>query len=314
MANDNPLVCVVVPILNEARYIRESIDSLMAQDYRPLQVLVYDAGSTDGTLEILRTYPVEVSVEPGLGQMAAINRGWRRTSAEFVTWWAGDDRYKPGALSRLVKELQAHPEVGFVHAAADIIDEHGTIVGHGAPGEIQLRDLVIAFSMLPQTVLIRRAALERSGMMNETRRFAADWDLFLRLAQYYPLRYVPFTAAECRLHSDSEDNQNYEKVGDACIDVVDGFFERLDLTNEQRALRAGAVAGSRLSAGWYYCVAGRRRWAWRVLFQAMRNRPSLVLKTRAGRRLLLRLFMPIGWKPYRWRSLKRKLSRALALG
>ncbi len=92
------------------------------------------------------------------------------------------------------------------------------------------------------------------------------------------------------------------------------FFLRSDLTEEQRALRPRGLAGSRLAAGWYYSVAGRRRRAWRMLFQAMRIRPSLVLKTRAGRRLLLRLFMPIGWKPYRWRSLKRKLSRALALG
>ncbi len=314
MANNKPLVCVVVPVLNEARYIRESMDSLLAQDYRPLEILVYDGGSTDGTLDILNIYPVEVSVATGLGQMAAINRGWRRTSAEFVTWWAGDDRYKPGSIRRLAEELQAHPEVGFVHAAADMIDEHGDIVGHTAPGDIQLRNLVVAFSMVPQTALIRRSALERAGMMDENRRFAADHDLFLRLTQYYPIRYVPFTAAEYRSHAGSEDNQNYEKVGDACIDVVDRFFQRSDLTDEQRALRGDGVAGSRLVAGWCYCVARQRRRAWQMLFQALRARSLLVLKTCAGRRLLVRLLMPFGWKPYQWRSLKRKLGGAFARG
>jgi glycosyltransferase involved in cell wall biosynthesis len=91
MSTNHPLVCVVVPILDEARYLRESMNSLLAQDYRPLEIVVYDAGSTDGTLEILKDYPVSVIVEPGLGQMAAINRGWRRTDADFVIWWAGDD-------------------------------------------------------------------------------------------------------------------------------------------------------------------------------------------------------------------------------
>ena len=67
MANDKPRVCVVVPLLNEVRYIRESMDSLVSQDYEPLEIIVYDAGSTDGTLDILRTYPVEVIIEPGLG-------------------------------------------------------------------------------------------------------------------------------------------------------------------------------------------------------------------------------------------------------
>jgi glycosyltransferase involved in cell wall biosynthesis len=312
MANDKPRVCVVVPILNEVRYIRESMDSLLAQDYQPLEIIVYDAGSTDGTLDILKTYPVEVIVEPGLGQMAAINRGWRRTSAEFVTWWAGDDRYKPGAIRRLVEELQAHPEVGFVHSDADIIDEHGDIIRHNAPGDIQLRDLVIDFSMLSQTALIRRSALERSGMMDESRRLAADWDLFLRLTQYYSSCYIPFTAAEYRSHAGSEDKQNYEKGGQAIIDVLDRFFERPDLTDEQRALRPYGVAGSRLLAGWGYCVVGKRREAWRMLFQALGARPSLLLKTRAGRRLLLRLLMPIGWTPHQLRSLKRAFGRAFA--
>ena len=247
---------MVVPILNEARYLRESMDSLMLQDYQPLEIIVYDAGSTDGTLDILRAYPVEVIVEPGLGQMAAINRGWRRTSAEFVTWWAGDDRYKPGAIRRLVEELQAHPEVGFVHADADVIDEQGDIVRHNAPGDIQFPHLVFEFSMLSQTALIRRSALERSGMMDESRRFAADWDLFLRLAQYYPVAYAPFTAADYRMHAGSEDRRNPERAGEAAIDVLDRFFERSDLTVEQRALRADGIVGSRLFAASCYLISG----------------------------------------------------------
>jgi glycosyltransferase involved in cell wall biosynthesis len=291
--NTNPLVCVVVPILNEVRYIRESMDSLLAQDYQPLEIIVYDGGSTDGTLDILKTYSVELIVEPGLGQMAAINRGWRRTSAEFVTWWAGDDVYKPKAISRLAEELQAHPEAGFVHADGGIIDEAGNVIAHMAPGDIQLRDLVTAFTMLPQSALIRHAALERTGMMDETRRLAADWDLFLRLAQYYPIHYVRFTAALRRMHAGSEDAQNTEAIGEAAIDVMDCFFERPDLKEEQRALKKRGIAGSHLIAGWCYCVAGKHQKAWRMLIEAVRSAPPLVLTTQAGRRLLFRLLVPI---------------------
>ena len=309
MSDKNPSVCVVVPLLNEARYLRESMDSLLAQDYWPLEIIVYDAGSTDGTLEILKTYPVEVIIEPGLGQMAAINRGWQRTSAEFVTWWAGDDLYKPGAIRRLAGELRAHPEAGFVHADADIIDEKGEIIAHIAPGDIQLRDLVAAFDMMAQSALIRPAALERAGMMDETRRLAADWDLFLRLAQYYPARYVPFTAAERRIHSGSEDAKNIEAGGDAAIDVIDRFFERPDLTTEQRLLQKRGVAGSRLVAGWNYCVAGKRNLAWRMLFEALHATPSLLWMTKAGRRLLVRLMIPVPLQPYQWRFFKQLVGK-----
>jgi len=245
-----PLVSVVLPVLNERPFIRAALDSLLSQDYNPLEVVAYDGGSTDGTLEVLRSYPIEVIVEPGLGQMAAINRGWRRTSADFVAWMAGDDLYKPGAIRRLAEELEANADVGFVHADAEIIDDDGNLIKHDAPGEVTLRDLLIEFKIVPQATLIRRAALARAGTMNETRRFAADWDLFLRLAQYFPSRYVPFTAAVRRLHRCSEDVRNIETVGEAGIDVIERFSERPDLTNEQLALRAYGVAGSRLAAGW----------------------------------------------------------------
>lgn len=288
-----PSICVVVPILNEARYIRESIESLLQQDHAPLEIVVFDAGSTDGTLEILREYPVEVIVEPGLGQMAAINRGWQRTEAEFVTWWAGDDRYRPGALARLAAALRAHPEAGVVHAEADIIDADGVVVGHLAPGDITFDDLAVEFTMVSQTTLIRRSALARSGMMDESRRFSADWDLFLRLAQYVPFRHERFTACEYRTHPGSEDNRNLLLAGAAAIDVVDTFFRRPDLTPAQcRRARAGR-AGARLFAGWCAVVAGARARAWQLLGESLREDPRIVFTSRAGPRLIGRLLVPV---------------------
>jgi glycosyltransferase involved in cell wall biosynthesis len=289
----NPSVCVVVPILNEARYIRESIESLLAQDYAPLEIVVYDAGSTDGTLEILSQYPVEVVVEPGLGQMAAINRGWRRTQAEFVTWWAGDDRYKPGALARLAAALRAHPEAGVVHAEADIIDADGHVVGHLAPGAIGFDDLAIEFTMVSQTTLIRRSALALSGMMDEQRRFSADWDLFLRLSQHVPFQYERFTACEYRTHGGSEDNRNLVAAGIGAVDVIDSFFRRTDLTEAQRRRASAGRAGARLFAAWCAVVAGSRARAWRLLAEAMRLDPRVVFTSRAGPRLVARLLVPV---------------------
>jgi glycosyltransferase involved in cell wall biosynthesis len=299
MAASEEGVCVVMPVLNEKDYIREAVESLMAQEYAPLEIIVYDGGSADGTLDILKEYPLEVVEEVGLRQMAAINRGWRRTTAPFVTWMAGDDRLKPGAIGRLVNELRQHPEAAVAHGDAEVIDANGAVLSHISPGQVQLPELTFWFSLMPQSTVIRRAALERSGIMDETRRFAADYDLFLRLAQYYTFHYVPFVAAQWRSHAASEDARNYEMVGDAVIDVVDGFFQRADLTEVQRSLWPRARTGSRCFAGGNFCLVGKRVRALSMLWQALQGDPSLLWRTRQGRHFLLRLMSPVQVPPFR---------------
>jgi glycosyltransferase involved in cell wall biosynthesis len=298
---DAPALAVVVPTLNEAAFIREALDGLMAQNYPNLQVTAYDGGSTDGTIEILRSYPIEVEVEPGLGQMAAINRGWRRTTAEFVTWMAGDDRLWLGALARLAQALRDNPQAAAAHADARIVDEGGKPIGQLRPGNVQLRELAFEFTLVPQTSLIRRTALERSGAFDESLRLAADHDLFLRLAQYYPLVYVPFLAADYRVHAGSQDAHDQFAVGQATVAVVTRFFQRGDLSAEQLAMRAHALAGANLFAGTCLCLAHRRREAWPFWWRAAKL-DSATPATRRGMGLLLRLLSPIYLRPYQARA------------
>jgi hypothetical protein len=234
--------------------------------------------------------------------MAAINRGWRNTSAEFVTWMAGDDRYLPDALCRLASELSQQPEAAFVHADADLVDSEGRVTGRLTPGDVQFADLAFEFRLVPQTALIRRSALARAGMFDEGRRFAADHDLFLRLAQYFPGRYVQFAAAQYRLHSASEDAQNYPAVAEATIDVTRRFFERPDLAPHQRALRARGLAGAHLFAGTAYCLAGDRANGWRMLRVAVRHDLLAAATSRRGWGLMARLLAPVRLEPYRLRN------------
>lgn len=302
-----PKVCVVIPILNEATYLKESLDSLMAQDYQPIELVCYDGGSTDGSLEILAQYPIRTHVIKGLGQMASINAGWRTTDAEFVTWWAGDDRYLPNALNRLTEKFQKHPEAGFVHADADVIDEHGAIIGRSKPGHVTLADLIGGFPVVPQTTLIRRSALQRAGMMNESLRLAADWDLYLRLLQYYPSCYLPLTVAQRRIHAGSEDSMNVARSGDACRVVMASFFSRADLTSGQRQLERKAFACACLTQAWASVVTNCRRDAFGHLWAAIKLHPSSTISTKVGRHLLARLLWPFKLEPHHVNLLRRKL-------
>jgi glycosyltransferase involved in cell wall biosynthesis len=312
MAITQPSIAVIMPLLNESAYVREALDSLLLQRYEALEIIVYDGGSTDGTLDILRDYPVEVHFEPGLGQMAAINRGWERTTAEFVTWMAGDDRLRPGTLQRLSQSLQASPAAAVVHADAAIIDGQGRLVGLLQPGNVQLRELIFEFTLVPQTALIRRAALKRSGMFDARQRLAADHDIFLRLAQYFPFQYVGFTAADYRIHAGSQDAQDRPAVAQAVIQVVSQFFMRPDLTPEQLSWRKRGMAGAYLFAGAAYCLVGDKHSAWPLLRQAFTMSPTAVLATRRGLGVVARLLSPVAIGPYRLRTWWQRLMRSEA--
>ena len=300
-------VCVVVPLLDEARYVRPALEGLTRQEGVRLDVVVFDAGSTDGTVEIVREFPFRVEVVPGLGQMAAINRGWRATQAEFVTWMAGDDRLRPGALARLAEALRQHPEAGAVHAEADLIDGGSHRFGHLAPGEIQLADLLFDFSVVMQTVLFRREAVARAGYCDETRRLAADYDLMLRVAKDWRLHFEPFTAADYRLHAGSEDARHLAEVGQTTLDVVAGFFSRLDLSPEQRHHRPRALAGAHLMAATCCAMAGQRWAGWKHWSEAVRLHPAASLTTQRGLGALFRLVAPVQIRPYQLREWRRRL-------
>jgi hypothetical protein len=281
-------------VLNEAKYIRESLDTLFKQNYQPLEVVVIDGGSTDGTLDILKEYNVNLVVEPGLGQMAAINMVWGQTNAEYVTWWAGDDRYCSGAISALVNTLDRHPEAGFVFGWGNLIDAEGKYLGCLRPRRLDLRDLMFGIPFLPQSTLIRRKALLRSGMMDEERRMAADQDLYLRLLQYYPACCAPVTIAERRQHGESEDAKHLEELGESAVDLMGKFFARADLDAKQRTLQPVGMSGACLVAAWCCASADNRRAAFEYLSEAMSWDRMSPLLTPVGRRLLLRLFLPGG--------------------
>lgn len=279
-------VCVVVPVLNEARYVAAAMDSLMRQDYQPLEIKVFDGGSTDGTLEILRRYPVEVNVVKNLGQMAAINRGWKESTAPFLMWFAADDLLLPGGISRLANELARRSEAGFVHADMDVLDAEGKRVSTIKTHDVTLADLVLEFGIMPQSTMIRRSALEVSGMMDERRRLAADWDLFLRLLQYSAGHHVEFTPAARRIHAGSEDVQDSRASADAIMDVMDSFFKRPDLTPSQTKLRKTAFASSRAAAALLYCNSRESRQSRKLFWEACRSDASVLWRSRPGRHLL----------------------------
>jgi glycosyltransferase involved in cell wall biosynthesis len=208
MSDTAPLVSVVTPSYNQAGFLEQTIQSVLAQDYPHVEYLVVDGGSQDGSKEILQQYAGRLAwwtSEPDLGQTDAINKGFDRARGEVLAWINSDDTYLPHAVREAVAFLQDHPEVGMVYGDADFIDEAGQVVGRFDARQTSYQRLRRGGVYIPQQASFFRASLWREvGPLDPSFYFAMDYDLWVRLARIAPLRHVPRLWANFRLHGEAK--------------------------------------------------------------------------------------------------------------
>ena len=187
-----PLVTIVTPSYNQGRFIRETIESVLSQDYRPIEYMVFDGGSTDETTEVLKSYGDRfywVS-EKDNGQSNAVNKGWSRASGQILGWLNSDDIYLPGAISRAVDFLNHHPEVVAVYGEGYHIEEDGRIIERYPTEPFNRQRLTETCYICQPTVFIRKAVLEEIGLLDENLRYCMDYDLWFRIARRYDFGYL----------------------------------------------------------------------------------------------------------------------------
>ena len=197
-ANDHiagePLVSVVTPSYNQGRFIRATIESVLSQDYRNLEYIVMDGGSTDETAAIVGEYGsrlVFVS-KADRGQAHAINEGFGLAKGKVLAWLNSDDVFLPGAVGAAVRALNCNPDAGLVYGDGYLIDVAGNVTGRFPhTREPDLWRLVhLSDYILQQSVFFRREALDDVGYLDESLHYGLDWDLLIRIGFKYRLAYV----------------------------------------------------------------------------------------------------------------------------
>ena len=279
---ERPLVSVVVPTYNRADLLRATIDSVLAQTWRPLELIVVDDGSTDGTPELLASYGDRLRAirQANAGGTAARNAGTRAARGAFLTWLDHDDLMLPAKIERQMAVFGERPELGLVHCGYHRIDKDGRLldVVTGLPdGDVRAR-LVCGCFVWSGAPLVRRECLDQVGLFDETV-WSSDADMWLRIALAgWEWGCVQQPLGEYRILADSTmaDVARTERLDMA---ILDRIFADPRLPAEARAMRSAAYFNQRFWLATRYYTIGRWADAARNLADALRWRPSFLRDT-----------------------------------
>ncbi|HEV8353895.1 MAG TPA: glycosyltransferase family 2 protein [bacterium] len=247
---------MVVPCLNRAGYLAQTIDSILAQDYQHLECVVVDGGSTDGSVDLLRSYGESVRwvSEPDRGHADAINKGWQMSRGTILAWLNADDVYVAvDAVSQIVTYLNEHPDVGAVYGDYVELDAGGAVISERIQPLPWDLTYAVAYCdhIIPQaSSFMRRSILERVGWLDPEFRYCKDHELWLRLGLAGVVVHVPILVAGVRVMPGI--SQHLETSW-AKVALTEKFLSRGDLPEplSLRRFRQRALSNAWLVGGFY---------------------------------------------------------------
>lgn len=208
---DEPLVSIVIPVYNSERYLRQTLNSLLAQTYKNIEIIAVNDGSTDKSSDILKSFSgtIKFFTQENQGQGIARNMGCKRASGALLSFIDSDDLWDVNKLEKQVALLGGFPEAVATYCDYRTIDEDGvttqrtSAVGTPRPSGNILQQALFGNCLgSPSVVLMRKDAFDSSGGFNETQsRAAEDYGLWLSLATLGPIIYSPDTLVSYRRHA-----------------------------------------------------------------------------------------------------------------
>jgi len=278
-----PRVSVVIPTYNYARYVPEAIDSVLAQSFEELEVIVVDDGSTDQTAEILRAFGGQLRDirQEHRGLSAARNTGIRAARGQYVAFLDSDDLWLPDKVSLQVARLDAEPEVGLVYGETLFFHDstpatltlHSRFAPH--PSGRILSWLVRGNVILSPTPMVRRELFERVGLFDETLSACEDWDMWIRIARVCEIAYVDRVLAKSRQHQENM-SLDSERLMTNGLRVLEKAFAAPDPSQEVHGLRRMAFGRRYADLGLHRFHTGRYEQARGDLIRAVTLDPRLL--------------------------------------
>ena len=239
-----PLVTVIVPTYNYAHYLGQTLETIFAQTYERMEVLVIDDASPDHPETVVEKFDDArlrlIRHESNKGVAASRNTGIAEAAGKHVALFDADDLMAPRNIEKKVQALEASGgKLGFVYGNARLIDPEGTPLRSAyAPDDPRLRgDMPLFDKLLESNVIIMssvvatRESLVRSGPYDESLRYTEDWEMWLRVSRGYDAAYLPEALVDHRLHPKSSRQTHFRENLDLELmkKMITGVFEDLDL-------------------------------------------------------------------------------------
>ena len=293
-------VSVVIPTYNYGRFVRDAVDSALAQTYRDCEIIVVDDGSTDDTRALLAPYGdrIRYLYQDNRGLSAARNAGIRAVRGAYVAFLDSDDIWMPAKIEAQMALFAANPDLGLVSCGGFTMDVDGDVsdTRFVRPAENDrnrgrvYRKLILGnFISGGSNAVVRRACLDAVGLFDERLRSAEDWDLWLRVARDYEIAFVHEPLVKVRLSPGSMSGaSNVDRMLANERLVLDRYCAD-DRYPVGRLLAGRAYAERFGRAALAYLSIGDRRNAWRHLATALRWHPVHVCTQRPLMTLAFRL-------------------------
>lgn len=221
----SPLISIVIPSYNKVKYINETLDSIVDQNYQNFEVIIQDGGSTDGTLEIIKKYAnkypsfIKYESKKDSGQLDAINTGLKKAKGEIVTFINADDVYTEGAFELVIGHYIENSEALWFAGKGIVVSDKGTEIAKLATlyknflfSLNTVHCLLITNYLIQPSVFLTQKAIKKYGLFTGTKFSVMEYDLWLKMGKNHMPIIVNKVLSKFRLDKDTKTSLNAKKI------------------------------------------------------------------------------------------------------
>ena len=250
--NLHPLVSIIIPVYNGSNYMREAIDSALAQTYKNIEIIVVNDGSTDNTEEIAKSYGNKIRYykkENG-GVATALNLAIKKSKGEYISWLSHDDVYYLDKIEKQIKELSKldieERKNTIIYSNYALINEKSEITSKQSFEKIHAKEK-LNYPLYPIlkglihgcTLLIPKNAFDKIGYFNEKLKTTQDYDLWFKMFPKYNILFMPDLLIKSRWHSE----QGSKKIDEATKEADELWIRMVEgVSEEEMMLFDGSVS------------------------------------------------------------------------